>query len=149
MITAPARSVKRGRTWCGPYAIATVCGVDYDTAYDKAKKVLKKKRISGMWNGEVQEVARRLGTKFEWKHTKLKLIGKVGWKWRQPTLNQMLDELIPNRLYIIQVTTHYITVNTRDWTMVDNQTPEWKPVKDWKHGKKVVRAFAEVRRIAE
>jgi hypothetical protein len=126
--------------WCGPYALALISGKTYDEAYEHAKKKLRKRSIMGMYNHEFKAVARSLGfKKFEWNFDP-KAQGK-------PTLRSFKDWMRPNRLYVVVVTRHYVTVNTSDWTVQCNQTQKWEPIDECKHARKKVNGYAEVMRM--
>jgi hypothetical protein len=124
-----------GRTlWCGPYAIAVIFGTDYDTAYKKTlrsvnKRLMKrsrwawkKTRIQGLGNMAMERVIRTRYKKFIFANVE-----------RKPTLKNYLDHLRPNRLYVVNVTGHYVLINTKDWTISDNQLGQWVPVNETTH----------------
>lgn len=126
--------------WCGPYALSLISGRTYEDAYAFAKKKLKKRAIMGMYNHQFKAVARALGfKKFEWDYSP-RSSGR-------PTLRLFADWMKPNRLYVVQLTRHYVTVNTKDWTVQCNLTGKWEPLAECRTKKKKVCAFAEVKRI--
>ena len=43
------------KTWCGPYAIATVCGTDYEPAYQMAKAVRRKRHAKGITRTDLED----------------------------------------------------------------------------------------------
>jgi hypothetical protein len=103
----------------------------------------KPKYIQGLYNHELEAAAKVLGCPFT--------LGPVpGLTVRRKsdriTLNRAMDHLRPNRIYIVEVTGHYLTVNTVDWTMCDNWTNGWVAVKGSVHAKKKVRRVAEVKK---
>lgn len=142
MIKAPACAAK-GATWCGPYALATIAGITYEEALAKVKKVTHRKRITGMWNHEVESTAQKLGfKKFRFKYIPKK---------ERTTLANSLDWLHPNRIYVVQITRHYVIVNTKDWTFTDNIFGgKWNPVSnELRSGRRRCVAFAEAYRIPD
>lgn len=141
MITKPARAAN-GKTWCGPYALALITGKTYEDVLPFIRRAAKRKRIMGMYNWEFQKTARRMGLrKFEFK--------KIP-STQRTNLSNMTDWLRPNRIYVVQVTSHYVIVNTKDWTMTDNQTEGWIPISsEHKNGRRRLCAYAEAFRIAD
>lgn len=144
-MNAPARSSTMRSSWCGPYAIAVCLGITYDEAYALIKKALRTKmRITSMYDSWVTKALKRGGLRVKTfeppaRYAKVKL---GGW----PTLRNLADYLKPNRLYIVRVTDHYITVDTRDWTAIDNNGRGWFPV-DWhRMANRKVRCVLEVKR---
>jgi len=126
--------------WCGPYALAMISDKSYEEAYLIAKKKLRKRSITGMYNHQFKAVARYMGfNKFEWQF--------VPKSESKPTLRSFKDWMRPNRIYVVQVTRHYVTVNTSDWTVQCNQTQKWEPLDECKHRLRRVAAYAEVKRM--
>ena len=138
MIVRAARSSK-GATWCGPHALATVTGKTYDEVIEVVRKRIKRKRIKGMFSHEMYYSAKALGVKD---------MGVFMPSRGKRNLRNLMDWLKPNRLYIIFVTGHFVTVNTKDWTVCDNCN-DWHPVATSKLGRKRVISYAEVRRIED
>lgn len=142
---------RKAHTWCGPYALALISGNTYDHTYSECirvannrinylnrdrmpfQKLRKVKVITGMLNHELERVAKALGCSMKWTFCN-----------STPTLSRMTEELRPNRIYVINITDHYVVVDTRNWTVCDNQTQEWEPIKQSKHRRKRVRNIAEV-----
>lgn len=141
MITKPNKALK-GTTWCGPYALALIGNVTYEEALKKAKRATGRKIIKGMWNWEVAKVAKRLGLRnFKWTNIPKK---------QQTNFLNHLDWFKPNRIYVVQVTHHYMILNTRDWTVTDNQMSGWMPLAETKKAKRrFVEAYAEAFRIPD
>ena len=52
--------------------------------------------------------------------------------------------LKPNKVYVINITRHFFILDTRDYTTIDNQVPEWIAAETTKHGKKLVVGYFEV-----
>lgn len=139
MITKPAKAAK-GKTWCGPYALALITGTTYEYAMKRIKRAVGRDRIMGMWNWELEKTARRMGLKkFKWTHVPAS---------KRTNLSNMLDWFKPNRIYVVQVTSHYVILNTKDWTVTDNCIEGWVPIFDTiKTKRKKLFAFAEAYRI--
>ncbi len=137
-------TTRKANTWCGPYALALVSGLDYDTVYQKllrqrnkskASYQHKAKYIAGVYHRELWAMARKLCSKtFDWDRS---LKGK--------TLGSMRDHLKGSRVYIIAVTGHYVVLDSRTWEVCDNQTKVWIPLAEWQHKKVRVQAIGEVR----
>ena len=136
--------------WCGPYALALVSGMEYDEVYKKALRKVRSMKaqyehkptyIKGMYNRELEAVSTTLKVPFTFK--------KIEGLWRkkdQLTLKRAIEYLRPNRVYVVQVTEHFLVVNSRDWTMCDNWTRGWVPLEGSIHTKKKVAKIAEVKR---
>ena len=147
MSAAPVPTEIVRTMWCGPYALAVVSGLTYDETYKKVLRKLrsmkssykhKPKIIKGMYHSELEAVGKTLKCPFEFT-------GSARRRARL-TLNRTKDHLRPNRIYIVNVTDHYLVVNTSDWTMCDNWTKAWVPVKGSVHARKKVLSVAEVKR---
>tara|TARA_R100000654_G_scaffold32767_2_gene57799 strand:- start:323 stop:820 length:498 start_codon:yes stop_codon:yes gene_type:complete len=122
-------------TWCGPYAIATVCGTSYEPAYQMAKRVRGKRHAKGITCNNLEKACKLLGVKGKW-HTLEK---------RQKCINFLKsDTLKPNTVYVINVTKHFFILDTRDYTTIDNQVPEWIAAESTKHKNKLVVKYFEV-----
>ena len=135
-------STRRANTWCGMYALALVSGLDYDTVYDKMLRGInraipayrtKRKYITGVLNTDMERTAKTIKCKIKFDKTK-----KVN-------LKNYLDHLDPNKIYIINITDHYVVLDTRTWELCDNQSQEWVPVLESKHSRCYVRNIAEVK----
>lgn len=123
--------------WCGPYAFSIATQQPYEQAYEFAKKKLRKRSIMGMYNHQMKALMRACGfKKFDFEYLVCK-----------PTLRSFKDWMKPNRLYIVVVTGHYVTVNTSNWTVICNQTETWQKIDECKHKLRKVKAYAEVKRI--
>lgn len=132
---------RKGSTWCGPYALAVISGKTYEEAYVFAKKSVPHRRMMGMYNIEVTKAARRMGfKKFEFKMIP---------KQERCCLRKAIDYMKPNRIYIVNVTNHYIVVNTKDWTLTDSWRDGWEPIATSKMAGRKTKGFAEAYRIPD
>lgn len=132
----------KGHTWCGPYALALVMGMTYEEALDRVKRSTRRKRIKGMWNTEVAKVLRGFGL----RKCKFSYIPEK----ERTNLANMTDWFKPNRIYIVNVTDHYVVLNTKDWTMTDNCTEGWVPINiEHKNGRRQTVAYCEAYRIPD
>ena len=76
--------------------------------------------------------------KVKYKHTKLDK--------EKSLANYINDDLAPNKVYLVQITKHYLIIDTRDCTTIDNQVPEWNDMHSTKHSKKLVlRSFRDLK----
>jgi len=122
-------------TWCGPFAVATVAGVEYEPAYQTLRKIRGKRHCKGVSNGNIASACKKFGLKGKW--TTLKKKRKLS-KFVPENLEQ-------GKVYIIQITKHVLVMDTRDWTTIDNQVPTWRAMDASHHwGKRLVHAFYEV-----
>ena len=122
-------------TWCGPFAVATVAGIEYEPAYQTLRKIRGKRHCKGVSNGNIATACKQLGLKGKW--TTLEKKRKLS-KFVPESLEQ-------GKVYIIQITKHVLVMDTRDWTTIDNQVPKWRAMDASHHwGKKLVKAFYEV-----
>jgi len=140
--------------WCGPYALAVCLGLSYDEAYELALKVTRQDRIKGLANHYVEKALRRHGIRTEFKGLRQSagvsmqfMYGKQRGYVSVLNLRNALDYLKPNRLYIINVTRHYVVLDTSDMTVIDNQTRGWWPVDRHRNAGKQVQCVAEVCRV--
>ena len=102
---------KQRKTWCGPYAIAVVCGTEYEPAYQVAKAVRGKRHAKGITVTQMIKSCKKLGV----TGVNKKLDKKM-------KLSKWLDQhTLPNKVYVVNTTRHFIIVDTRDWTTIDNQ----------------------------
>ena len=116
------------KTWCGPYAIAVVCGTEYEPAYQVARAVRGKRHAKGITVTQMINSCKKMGV----TGVNKKLDKKM-------KLSKWLDQhTLPNKVYVVNTTRHFIIVDTRDWTTIDNQEPEWKAVTASKHINKMV-----------
>lgn len=125
------------KTWCGPYAIATVCGTEYEPAYQVAKRVRGKRHAKGITNTDLMKSCKALGVKGEWHPISIVAPGNKS----KMKLENFLKLLLPNKVYVIQITKHFIVVDTRDFTTIDNQRPEWIAMEATKHMNKLVHNY--------
>ena len=137
--------------WCGPTAAAIALEVDYDIAYKKCLRARRKRTphlkiryIKGMSDGDLASVVRQRWSTFRFKYP-IRKVGRL--RHRLHTLNSLMDHLRPNRLYIVSVTGHYLTVNTQDWTVMDNWHDVPIPVAQSEHRLCRVRAYGLVRKL--
>ena len=122
-------------TWCGPYAIATVCGKSYEPAYQVAKQIRGKRHAKGISCSDLEKSCRAFGVKGKW-HTLEK---------RQKLSNFLKSgTLKPNKVYVINITKHFLIIDTRDFTTIDNQNPEWIAAESTKHSKRLVIKYFEI-----
>ena len=128
--------------WCGPYALALISGLSYDEAYTKTLRMLRRGKpayrtkptyIKGMYPSELVRAGRTLKCPFQFKDAP------------NVTLNKLMDELRPNRIYIVFTTDHFLVVDTSSWTLCDNWTQAWVPVKGSVHARKKIQRVAEVK----
>lgn len=134
-------STRGATTWCGMYALALVSGLEYEVVYKKMlrginsvrHKWAKRKYITGVHNRDMERTAKTVKTPFVFKRAE------------RMTLSQYIDHLDPNKVYIIEITGHYVVVDTRTWELCDNQSKSWCPVGESKHKRCFVREIAEVR----
>ena len=124
---------KKRITWCGPYSVATVCGVEYEPAYQALRNIRGKRHAKGVSNPDIAMACRRLGVKGKW--TKLE---------KRTQLRKFLPTLEAGKVYIVQVTKHVLVLDARDMTTIDNQAPEWIAGETSKHIRKLVHAVFEV-----
>ena len=119
------------KTWCGPYAIAVVCGTEYEPAYQVARAVRGKRHAKGITVTQMINSCKKMGV----TGVNKKLDKKM-------KLSKWLDQhTLPNKVYVVNPTRHFIIVDTRDWTTIDNQEPEWKAVTASKHINKMVHGY--------
>lgn len=140
MINKPNKA-KRGRTWCGPYALAVISGKSYEEAHVFAKKAVPDRKLMGMYNSEVTKAARLMG----FKQFDFKMIPKR----ERVCLRKAIDHMKPNRVYIVNVTNHYVVVNTKDWTLTDSWREGWEPIATSNMAGRKTKGFAEAYRIAD
>lgn len=127
-------------TWCGPYAIATVCGTSYEPAYQMAKRVRGKRHAKGITNSNLESACKALGVKGEWISV-AKATEHLAKPKPKMKLKNFLPMLAPNKVFVIQITKHFIVVDTRDFTTIDNQNPEWIAIEASKHINKLVHNY--------
>lgn len=125
----------KGRiTWCGPYAIATVCGTAYEPAYQAAKAARGKRHAKGITCGNLKQACETLGVKGKWTMLSNKRV-----------LRKFIEEsLRPNEVYVINITRHFLVIDTRDWTTIDNQSLGWCDMEGSKHANKMVHGYFRV-----
>lgn len=126
------------KTWCGPYALAVVAGKTYEFAYQMLKQIRGKRHACGVYNTNMDKAFGFCGLKAEFVKAE-----------KRCNLRKYIDEyLAPNKLYIINITRHYVVVDTRDHTTIDNQNPEWVPIENSKHLRCLVQFVAEIKNPA-
>ena len=114
-----------GSTWCGPYAFAILTGRTYDQADKWLRKLLnRKQKIQGIYWDEASFVAEKL----KWKKLK---------KVRNMTFNQLRDNLLSNRWYLVAYTSHFVVVDTRTWRVIDNNGQRWTDYNRWSKRNKI------------
>ena len=52
---------RQRKTWCGPYAVAVVCGTEYEPAYQVAKRVRGKRHAKGITVTQMIKSCKKLG----------------------------------------------------------------------------------------
>ena len=60
---------------------------------------------------------------------------------KRTRLERFLPTLLPNKVYVIMITKHFLVVDTRDMTTIDSQVPEWIAVEMTKHKTKLVHNY--------
>ena len=123
------------KTWCGPYANATVSGTDNEPAYQMAKAVRRKRHAKGITRTDLEDSCYALNVRGKWRELE-----------KRPKLSKFLKSgaLEPNKVYVVNVTKHFLIVDTRDFTTIDNQNPEWVAVESTPHSTKLVSHYFEV-----
>tara|TARA_R100001082_G_scaffold110148_2_gene89176 strand:- start:2984 stop:3496 length:513 start_codon:yes stop_codon:yes gene_type:complete len=125
---------KQRITWCGPYAIATVSGTAYEPAYQAAKRARGKRHAKGITCRNLKDACASLGVNGTWK-----MLSK------KRALRKFIEEsLMPNEVYVVNITKHFIVIDTRDWTTIDNQSLGWCAVENSKHKNKMVHGYFKV-----
>jgi hypothetical protein len=145
----PALTAKRRKNWCGPFALAIMAGQDYDDTYPRALRSLRawtKKRfgkgygptsITGLFSYELTAIAKTFGYKLDWVDAPL------NERRIKPTVKQLLDHLVPKRFYVVEITRHFITIDTYTWQWCDNHSKVWAPIDTCKWLRTRVDSFAE------
>ena len=122
-------------TWCGPFSVATVAGVEYEPAYQSLKKIRGKRHCKGVSNDNIKKACHELGVTGKWHKSKKRTVLRKFVK----------DNLESGKVYIVQITRHVLVIDTRDWTTIDNQVPTWRAMDASHHwAKKLVHNFFEV-----
>ena len=117
-------------TWCGPYAIAVICGTEYEQAYRTVRAIRGKMHCKGITCDNLTKASAKLGVKGKW----------VDLEKRQKFGNFM-KTLEKNKVYVINVTKHFLILDTRDYTTIDNQVPKWIAGEMSKHKSKLVSKY--------
>jgi hypothetical protein len=156
---APAKTKGNAETWCGPYALAVVMGVDYDTAYARAMTTLERERpIEGMSNCQLIKVLLDYNFRFEIARFKQlaeqrmvydSLLMEHRPRFIYKTLTQWFNSDLhkPDATYIVALTTHYVVVRG-DW-IIDNQSGKWIRFSKWRTYKRArVRSVFEITNAA-
>lgn len=149
----PAPTKLKRQNWCGPFALSIMAGQDYDTAYPRILRSLRaftKRRyananysvklptfLRGMFDFEVTAVAKTFGYKIEWMRP------PENDRKIAPTVKQLLDHLKPRRFYLVNITDHYITIDTWNWLWCDNHSKKWMPLDNCKWSRTRVKRIAE------
>ena len=123
------------KTWCGPYAIATVCGTEYEDAYRVARSIRGKRHAKGINISDLEKSCKQLGVTGKWHSVKDTPFGK------RTKLARFLPALLPDTVYVLMITKHFLVVDTRDMTTIDSQVPEWIAVEMTKHKTKLVHNY--------
>ena len=123
----PEKSLKSGsKTWCVPYALATVMGVDYEEMYDFCAETLhnafgRKRAIKGLTKDEAVLIGKELGLDIKY----------VSTIWGRFTLGRIKD-------YIERVKVDKEIINTRvengEYEVVKNEKTEAIGFKTENHG---------------
>ena len=141
---APERSTEHTKTWCGPYALAMLAGLSYDEAYPRIRHSIRRFRganvyhvpehIQGVYSPDMLAAAKTLGVKLQFKRAK---------NW--PTLGKFRDMMKPGRWYLVQITGHYLVVDTRNWTWCDNGSRGWLPLDNCRWLRSHVELYSEAK----
>lgn len=152
-------SGKRGEIWCGPYALATVSGMPYQMVYEKGDYVAKCMREERHGRRGRAFTARATGG---WYRDELSYTAKTycdvelgDWKpvekskhepsaAKSITLGRLDFYVPPMRLFIVEISGHYVTVDTRDWTVICNNVQQWTPLKESKFSRCKVKNVCRV-----
>ncbi len=119
------------KTWCGPYAIAVLCGTEYEEAYRAVRAVRGKRHAKGITNSNLKAACRSLGVSGKWSGLE-----------KRTKLSKFLPTLEAGKVYVVQITKHVIVVDTRDFTTIDNQRPDaWIAMEATKHMNKLVHNY--------
>ena len=121
-------------TWCGPYALAVVAGCTYEKAYQTVKHIRRKRHCKGITVKNFVSGCKALGIKTEYK--KLERKTKLSKFWDM--------HLAPNKVYVVHITKHFLTIDTRDMLTIDNQNPEWIRMELSKHKNKMVHGYCVI-----
>jgi hypothetical protein len=133
---APARSTTSFCSWCGPYALAAVAGIDYDAAYDTCLQVTGKPVVKGLTVYHLQKGLAARGVQY----TRLPLRdtrkpAEAPFLGEPMTLTQWYKQRPDKQAtYVVNVTGHYVVV--RGTRVIDNQQPKWQPFADRKKHKR-------------
>jgi hypothetical protein len=148
----PAPTRLSRQNWCGPFALSIMAGQDYDTVYPRALRSLRAytkrryaksfqvklpTRIQGLYDFELKAIAKTLGYQIEWSTPPKNERGIA------PNLKQAIDHLLPRRFYVVQITRHFITIDTYTWQWCDNHSKVWAPIDTCKWLRTRVDSFAE------
>lgn len=140
--TAPIRCQGR-KTYCGPYALATVTGKTGDEVYAAFRRCRRargnrRKRVGGVSHGELERMMRYFGIR-----AKAQNLRKA-----RTSLLKCWDWLKPNRLYIVALSTHYVTIETAGRKVIDTFSLDWVPVAEHPWRLSRLEAVWEIRRVA-
>lgn len=143
MLALPARNTN-GKTWCGPYALAAVCGEDYEFTQARLN-FIRGKPVTGMGCELLKAYLKARKVRF--KSYDFKQIAKfVSFRekygerysatvgtWVSPTLTQWVKKH-DKGLWIVGTTTHYQLI--QDGNFADNGQTEWTPHAKMKRAKR-------------
>lgn len=109
MIGPGIRKKRKGVTWCGPAALAYLCGLSYEDAEKAIRRTRKKHRgedarkiVRGVWNWEILPRLERDYTVTSERHPD------------KPTMKKWLEwERRRGCIYLVEVTHHYVVVSPR------------------------------------
>jgi hypothetical protein len=122
----------RRRTWCGPYVVAAVAKIDYETSYQAFRTHTGKRHVAGTSHWQCRAVLERFGVDS----------GKVERPTKRKKLYHYLRENMDNKLYIVCVSNHWVLVDGRDNTITDSWTAgEWKHISESEHKNRFVKYF--------
>ena len=122
------------KTWCGPYAVAVVTGKEYEHCYQALKKIRGKRPAKGVPMIHIVNACKIYDRKVE--YTELQNRRKMSKFCK--------EQLEPNSLYIIQISQHVLVIDTRDWTVIDNQSQEWTAMENYHGFNKQVKGYIKI-----
>ena len=133
---APARSSTRFCSWCGPYALAAVAGIDYDTAYETCLQVTGKRVVKGLEMYYLQKGLAAHGMQYtRLSMHEVRKPAKAPFLGDAMTLTQWYKQRPDKQAtYIVMVTGHYVVL--RGTRVIDNQQPRWQSFSDRKKHKR-------------
>ena len=78
-------------TWCGPYAIAVICGTEYEQAYRTVRAIRGKRHCKGITCDNLTKASAKLGVKGKW----------VNLEKRQKLIFLSMSKLVKNKSFSI------------------------------------------------